>query len=232
MANSARNVPGVERPTVKEIETNPLDNLTVFYEKNKTTISYALTAIILVVGGYLGYTYFYKAPNEEKAYTKLAIPQMYFQADSMRMALEGDGKNPGLVNIEKNYGGTAAGNLALYYEGIAYLHNGDYKKAIKALSAFDGKGTMVADQANGALGMAYLEDGNKAKAIESFKKATENASDMLVTPMYLYQLGIAYEMNNQANEAKAAFQRIKDEYPRSISAREVDKELARLGQLD
>jgi TolA-binding protein len=91
---------------------------------------------------------------------------------------------------------------------------------------------MVGHQASGALGMAYMESGNTAKAIESFKKATEDKDDLLVTPMYLYQLGMVYESTGQANEAKAAFKRIRDEYPRSTQARDMDKELARLGELN
>jgi len=232
MANSARNTPGVERPTSQEIDMNPLDSIQASYEKNKTMISYVLTAVVVIVGGYLAYTKLYKGPNEEKAFTKLAIPQMYFQADSMSMALKGDGKNMGLEKIAKNYEGTAGGNLALYYEGVAYLKTGDFKGAVKALSAFDGKGTVLGNQASGLLGMAYMEMGDKKNAIEAFKKATSNKEDGLVTPLYLYHLGLAYEADGKTNEAKEAFKRVRDEYPRSVNARDMDKELARLGELN
>jgi hypothetical protein len=50
--------------------------------------------------------------------------------------------------------------------------------------------------------------------------------------MYLYQLGLAYASNKQDKDAAAAFKRIRDEYPRSMQARETDKELARLGELN
>ena len=232
MANSARNTPGVERPSSNIEDISPLDNITVAYEKNKTMISYVLTAVIVIVGGYLAYTKLYKGPAEEKAFTQLAIPQMYYQADSMNLALNGDGGHPGFVKIEKNYSGTAAGNLALYYEGVAYLKTGEFKKAIKALSEFDGKGTVLATQAYGMLGMAYMETQDKKNAIESFKKATANKEDGLVTPMYLYQLGLAYEADGKTAEAKETFKRIRDEYPRSANARDMDKELAKLGELN
>jgi TolA-binding protein len=86
--------------------------------------------------------------------------------------------------------------------------------------------------ANGLLGDAYMEGGENAKAIESYKKATADKDDGLVTPMYLYHLGVAYEATNNTNDAKAAFKRIRDEYPKSMQARDIDKELARLGDLD
>jgi tetratricopeptide (TPR) repeat protein len=237
MANSARNQPGTiqsERP-LKDEEINPLTlgKLESFYEVNKKTISTVTTVILVVVVGYFAYTKLYKGPAEDKAATALAIPQLYFQADSLNMALNGDGnKNLGFIKIGKKYDGTAAGNLAHYYEGICYLRMGDYKNAIKALKNFNGKGTVVGSQAYGALGDAYMESGDNANAIESFKKATEDKEDGLITPMYLYHLGLAYEAGGKANEAKDAFKRIRDEYPKSMQARDMDKELARLGEVN
>jgi TolA-binding protein len=233
MANSTRTEPGTERPVRRTVEPeiNPLDNVQAFYENNKQPINTAVTVILVVVIGFFAYTRLYKGPNEEKAATALSFPQLYFQADSLNMALNGDGQHLGFTKIAKKYDGTASGNLAHYYEGICYLKMGDVKNAIKSLKEFNGKGTILGAQADGVLGEAYMEDGESAKAIESFKKATADKDDMLTTPMYLYQLGIAYEAGGNANDAKAAFKRIRDEYPRSIQARDVDKELARMGDV-
>jgi len=231
MANSARNQPGTQRKSAQQ-EPNALDNLMALYERNKKVISTATTIVLVVIVGYFAYIKLYKGPADEKAATALSIPQQYFAADSLDMALNGDGKNPGFIKIGKKYDGTAAGNLAHYYEGLCYLKKGDFKNAIKALKEFDGKGTAVGNLAAGVLGQAYMESGDNAHAIESFKKATADKDDGLVTPMYLYQLGLAYVAANNVNEAKATFKRIRDEYPKSIQARDMDKELARLGELN
>ena len=122
--------------------------------------------------------------------------------------------------------------MARYYEGVCQLKLGDFPKAITALQAFDGSNTMLSRQAAGMLGLAYLESGNNDKAIESFKKATSDKEDGLLTPMYLYHMGMAYQAAGKANEAKDAFKRIRDEYPRSQQARDMDKELARLGDVN
>lgn len=233
MANKVRTQPGVVRPAAKQkAESDPLEALQVFYEKNKKMINTVSTVVLSVVVLYFGYTKFYKAPNEEKAATALSYPQMFFAADSLNMALNGDGKNPGFTKITKKYSGTAAGNLAYYYEGACYLKLGDFKNAIKSLKEFDGKGTIVGTMAAGLLGEAYMESGDNAKAIESFKKATANKEDNLVTPLYLYHLGMAYQASGNANEAKAAYKRIRDEYPKSMQARDIDKELAKMGELN
>ena len=232
MANSARTQPGAERTTTSYDESNPLDGVTVFYENNKKPINNAVIIVLVVVLGYLGYTKLYKGPAEEKAATALSFPQLYFEADSLNMALNGDGKNPGFVKIAKKYDGTASGNLALYYEGLCYLKMGNFKDAITALKGFNGKGTIIENVANGALGEAYMESGDTPNAIASFKKASSDKNDAVATPMYLYQLGLAYEIANNNPEAITAFKRIRDEYPRSMQARDMDKELARLGDVN
>ena len=230
MANSARNQPGTERSTTQEV--NPLDTVQVFYEKNKKAISTITTIVLVVVVGYLGYTKLVKGPNEEKANAAMIYAQNFFMVDSLNMALNGDGQHLGFSKIAKKYDGTAAGNLALYYEGVCYLKGGDFKNAIKSLKDFNGKGTMLAYQAWGLLGEAYKENGDNTNAIEYFKKATADKDDILITPMYLFQLGVAYEDKGDANAAKEAFKRIRDEYPRSLQARDIDKELAHLGEVN
>ncbi len=230
MANET-NTP-VETVHNYDLDSNPLDSVVVAYEKNKKILTTVGSVILIAVVGYFGYQKWYKGPNEEKASSAMSMAQTYFQADSLNLALNGDGKNIGFIKIEKKYDGTAAGNIARYYEGICYMRMGEFDKAITALKGFDGKGTLLAYQAWGALGVSYMEKGDKKNAIEYLKKATENAADQLVTPMYLYQLGLAYEADNKINEAKDAFKRIRDEYPRSIAARDMDKELAKLGMLD
>lgn len=231
MANSARTEPG----TVREVEikdTDALENVQVMYEKNKKMITTVAAVVIGAAVLYFGYTKLYKGPAEEKASAALYYPQQLFAIDSLNMALNGDGKNPGFIKVASKYSGTAAANLSKYYMGLCYLKMDDYKNAIKALEDFDGKGTMVGYQAFGALGDAYMASGNSAKAIDNYKKASGDKDNGLTTPAYLYKLGLAYASTGKMNEAKDAFKRVRDEYPRSMQARDIDKELARVGELN
>lgn len=231
MANRARTAPGAARK-VKTVEINPLDNIQVYYEKNKNRINTAIFIVLVVVLGFLGYEKMYKAPREEKAATAVSFAQRYFEADSLNLALNGDGQHAGFLSIIKRYDGTSTANLCRYYTGICYLHGGQYANAIKYLKDFDGKGTLVAYAAYGAMGDAYMEMGNTKSGIEYYNKASENKDDLMLTPLYLYRAGVAYEMNNQPDEAKKCYERIRDEYPRSMQARDMDKALARLGELN
>ncbi len=239
MANSARSLPGSNRP--RKVEEQPelqvLDNLKNLYEKYQNILITSVSVVLVVVIGYFGYQKMYKEPNETKAANAISYPQMAFQADSLNMAMSGfvdasNKKRQGFTDIAKKFSGTPAGNLANFYTGITYLKMGDMDKAIKALQSFDGAGTLLAYQSFGLLGEAYMEKGNKAKAIEYFKKATANKEDQLLTPIYLYQLGLAYADNKDTKNAIDAFKSIRDEYPRSMQAREIDKDLARLGVIE
>ncbi len=231
MANSARNNPGTTAPQNND-ESNALDNLMQKYEQNKKRINTITTVVLGAVVAFFAYQKLYKAPKDEKAATAIAFAQRYFEVDSLNAALNGDGQHLGFLKIQKKYSGTATANLCNYYIGVCYLRTGDFKNAIKHLEDFDGKGTDVAYAAWGALGDAYMETGNTKKGIEYYEKATGDKENILYTPMYLYRLGVAYEMENKPEEAKKAYMRVRDEYPQSQEARDMDKYLARLGVLD
>ncbi|OJW83963.1 MAG: hypothetical protein BGO69_09545 [Bacteroidetes bacterium 46-16] len=229
MANSARNKPGAVQAAD---DTKALENLQVFYEKNKKRINTITTVVLLLIVGTLAYFRLYKAPREEKAATAMHYPQMYFAADSLDKALNGDGQHIGFLKIMKKYSGTRQANLCHYYVGLSYLHQGNFKKAISELEDFDGKGTPVQSAAYGAMGDAYMETGNAKKGVEYYTKAASDKDDVVLTPTYLFRAGLAYESQNQPDEAKKMYTRIRDEYPNSDQARDIDRYLARLGTLN
>lgn len=233
MANTARTKPGEPNTTASINEgPNPLEKIAVSYESNKKRINTILVAVVAVVVGVFAYFKLYKAPQEEKASIAMIRAQQLFAIDSFSLALNGDGQGIGFLKIMKKYSGTSAENLCHYYAGVCYLKTGDYNNAIKQLEAFNGKGTVLQQAAEGLLGDAYMETGNAKKAIDQYNKVVANKDDNAFTPMYLQRLGMAYEKNNQVEEAKKAYHRLKDEYPRSFQARDVDKVLAALGDLN
>ena len=208
-----------------------LDNVANTYEKNKTLINGVLIAVVLVIGGWFAWHYM-ATNNEEKASAKAFYAQQYFMSDSSEKALQGDAGHPGLIRIIKDYGSTKTGNICKYEAGVCYMKMGNTKAAIKQLEDFDGKGTMVGVAAKGLLGAAYMESNDVKKAISAYQDATSDKDNVAQTPMYLMQLGTAYELNKQPEEAKKAYLRIRDEYPQSAQARDIDRYLARLGVIN
>lgn len=228
MARTARNKPeGVIQD--ENDGTEALRDVASYFETNKKRITTIAVAIFVVVGGYFGYKYLVQAPNEEKASTAISYPQRQFMVDSTDLALNGDGQHPGFLNVIRKYKGTSAANLSNYYAGLCFLKQGQYDQAIKHLKDFDGKGTNLQYAAWGALGDAYMENKDVKHGIEYYNKAASKANDDVLAPLYVYRAGVAYEMDNQTDKAKAAYERIRDQYPQSQPAQSIAKDLARLG---
>lgn len=231
MANSARNKPGTE-PVVEFEEVKVLDNLVAKYDSNKKRINTIVTAVLAVIVGYFAYTNLYKGPRDTKAANAIAYAQRYFESDSLDKALNGDGQHLGFLKIMKKFSGTPTANMCNYYAGVCYLQKGDFKNAVKYLEDFDGKGTLVSYAAKGVLGDAYMELNNPKKAMEAYEDAIGNASDNVMTPTYMLRLAMVCEMNNKIDDAKKYYHKIKDEYPQSEQARDVEKYLGMLGEHD
>ncbi len=199
-----------------------------FLEENQKSIVIILSAIVLIVVGYMAYQKFYVEPMEDEAQSEMFMAQYYFSQDSFKLALDGDGFSEGFISIADNYGVTKAGALANCYAGISYLKLGDFDKAIDYLEDFDADDELVTTMAIGAIGDAYVEKGDIGKAVSYFKKAADRRDNDLLSPVFLFKLGLAYENLGQKEDAKNAFQTIKEDYPRSTEARNIDKYITRL----
>lgn len=213
-------------------ESNPLDNLMAKYEANKKRINTITSIVLVAIIGAFVYIKFVRAPRVEKAATTVAWAQRMLEVDSFNLALNGNAEHAGFLKVQKKFSGTPTANLCNHYIGVCYLHLGDFDKAIKYLKDFDGNGTLLSYASWGALGDAYMEKGDIKKGIEYYEKASGNKEDDAVTPIFLYRLAVAYEMNNQADKAKEAYKSIKSDYPRSQYAQDIDRHLARVGVID
>jgi tetratricopeptide (TPR) repeat protein len=205
-----------------------------FWEKNQKPITYVGGALIILLGGWFAYRYFVAAPNEQKADDAIAKAQQYFAVDSVNKALNGDGSNKGFVKIAKDYNGTPAGNLARYYAGLCYLNLGDYKNAEKYLADFSTGDTYIQARAYSLLGDALAEQKKYIDAVAYYKKAAAvNATDESFNAENLYRAGALYESQlNNPKEAVDAFKKIRDNCPHSQRAGQIDKDLARLGEIN
>ncbi len=200
-----------------------------FIESNQMTILGALLGALILVGGFLAYKYWYKAPLEKEAATQLYQAQLQFEKDSFALALSNPGNGGmGFLDIVDNYGGTKAGNLAKYYTGISYLHLGQYDAAIDYLKDFSPTGNVLPATRLATIGDAYSEKGDFDNATSYYKKATTAEENEFLTPMYLKKLGLLYEKNQDWKAASEAYNKIKTAYPLSIDGQDIDKFIARV----
>lgn len=231
MATDVKQVP--EQPVIKSTEEKVVDSARDFWGKNNKVITYVLAGLVVVVGGYFAYKNFYKSPAEAKATEAIWKAEDYYRQDSFQLALNGDGVNAGFLKAITKYGGTKAGNLSKFYAGACYMQLGDFNNAIKHLKDFSTSQVEVKLRATGLLGDAYSELGKKQEAIDQYKKAgTLFDKDDVNSPEYLFRAAMLNQELGKNKEAIELLHTIKDKYPRSQRASDVDKYLGKLGDLN
>lgn len=200
-----------------------------FFEQNRNWILGGIGVLVLVVGGFFAYNQFYKIPKQQEAVQQMAQAQVQFERDSFALALTNPGGGfAGFLDIIDNYGGTPAANLASYYAGVSYLHLGQYEAAISYLKDFKATGDLLPITKNGALGDAYAELNDMDQALSYYEKAANAEDNEILTPYYLQKIGMLHERNGNTAEALKAYERIKNEYPTSAQAREIEKYIVRV----
>lgn len=200
------------------------DNISDYINNNKGLVFGIIGAIVLLVAGYFIYKYAVVGPKEKAAVTAMSKAQEQFAKDSFALALENPGEGfEGFVDIIENYSGTATANTAKYYAGVSYLNLGRYQDAIDMLEGVKAKGEVLPVMKNGNLGDAYSENGDFNKAISFYKKATTAKENNFLTPYYLNKLALLEIKNGNVAEAQKIFTNIKNKYPDSPVASEVEK---------
>jgi tetratricopeptide (TPR) repeat protein len=198
-----------------------------FLEANQKLIGIVIGAIVLVVVGYLGLNKFYLEPRLTEAQEQMFMAQNYFEKDSFNLALNGDGNNPGFLDIIDDFGSTDAGNLANYYAGVSYLNLGQFDNAIEYLKKFDTNDVLLGPISVGAQGDANLELGKTDKALDLYTEAYKMNDNELTTPVYMLKAGELLESSNNAADALKLYETIKQKYPETNEGRSIDKYIAR-----
>jgi tetratricopeptide (TPR) repeat protein len=215
-----------QEDNLKEVES-ALTKTEQFLESNQKLISIVLGAIVVVAVGYLGLKKFYLEPRSKNAQEQMFRAQNYFDKDSFNLALNGDGTNPGFLDIIDDYGRTDAGNLARYYAGISYLHLGQFENAINYLKKFSTEDLLLGPISIGAQGDAQLELGKTEKALDLYTKAYKMNNNELTAPIYMLKAGELLENTNKQAEALKIYETIKLKFPESNEGKSIDKYIAR-----
>lgn len=197
---------------------------------NKPLLIGSLTVLVLA-GGYFGYNYFFKQPDEAKAIEYSFKAEDYYRLDSVKLALNGDGLNPGFLKVISKYGSTGPGKLARFYAGDCYLKLGDNVNAVKYLKEFSTDSKLVQARAYKLLGDAYADQGKNAEALDYYQKAASHfEEDDVNSPEYLFMAAyFADKVMKNADEAITLYKKLKEKYPNSEKGFEADKYLAGLG---
>ncbi|MEZ4793856.1 MAG: tetratricopeptide repeat protein [Gelidibacter sp.] len=198
--------------------------------KNQNYIMITVGAIALVVLGYLGYNKFVAEPKAGEAMNEMFQAQQYFDQavngtakDSLyTLALNGGEGKFGMLDIAKEYSGTPAANLANYYAGMAYLNLKDYQNAVKYLGEFSSDDVMLGPIAKGGIGDAFVQLNQPEDALEYYNQAVSMNTNNYTTPMYLFKAANVAMKLGKTDKALENYKRIKEEFPNSAEASNID----------
>jgi tetratricopeptide (TPR) repeat protein len=222
----AKNKKDVNPTTISSVEET-LTRTEQLLEENYKPLLIGLAVIVILVGlGWLGKLYLNKRNDE--AQSQMFQAEKYLEADSLKLALNGDGNYLGFLDIIKDYKFTNSGNLAKYGAGICYLHLGNYNEAIDYLNKYTKKDRVIGSLAIGATGDAYVELGNVEKGASKYIEAADYAKNSFNTPLFLMKAGELYELSGKFSEALKLYERIESQYPESTEGTTIGKYIARV----
>jgi len=200
-----------------------------YVDENRNTIIIVAALLVALFVGYFAFTRLYLMPKNEEGMNLLWKAEYWYEIDSLNKALVGNESYYGFEYIADEYSGTQAGELASYYTGIIYMEQGDYGMAIEYLKDADLDDDLTSAVAKGAIGDCYLELNNYGEALSYFNEAIAESDNLLTTPIYLKKAALVHIENNEFDEALENFKRIKEEFPSSSEARNIESYIARVG---
>lgn len=201
-------------------------------DKYKKPVMAGLAVVVVAVAGFFLYKSFILEPKNQKANEALFKGEQYFAMNDYDKALKGDSTGyKGFIYIAEEYSNTKAGNLARLYAGMSYAQSGNYQEAVKYLESYDEcDDEMITPAAVGVLGNCYAQLNQLDKATETLLKAAEMADNTTLSPMYLQQAGEIFESQGNTDKAMNCYKEIKNKYPQSMQAVEIDKYIERLSK--
>jgi len=195
-------------------------------EDNANLISWIVCGIAVVVMAIIAINTYVIKPHAQEAANENAKAEAYFLAGDFDKALNGDDAECiGFEAIADEYSFYQQGKLAALYAGICYFEKGEYEEAAKFLKKFNADDLNIAPAARQLLGDAYVELGEYGKAASAFEAAAKSDNE-LIAPMSLKKAGIVYLHEGQKAKALKAFKAIKENYPSSAEAQDIDKYIA------
>lgn len=195
-------------------------------EDHANVLTWVVIAIAAVVMGIIAINTYVIKPKAVEANNENAKAQAYFLQGDFEKALHGDDAEClGFEEIARSYSWYRPGKLAALYAGICYYELGEYEDAAKYLKKFSANDVNISPAAKQLLGDAYVEMEEYGKAIKAYRAAAKSGND-LIAPMSLKKAGLVYLKQDNKKAAKRVFEAIKNDYPASAEAQDIDKLMA------
>ena len=197
-----------------------------FFNENGKLLSIIAAVVVVVAAGVFCWYKFAYQPKVEEAQGQMAVAEQNFRAGNFEVALNGDGNALGFAQILEDYG-TKAGESVYFYAGVCELQNGNWEQAISYLEKYSSKDAILAARAAACIGDAYVGLEDYSKALGYFEKAAATIDNMFAAG-YLLKAGVVAEKLGENAKALSFYEKIKDQYPQSMEAYDIDKYIGRI----
>ncbi len=218
----------IKEKTKEEVRLEKVENTVSrteeFFNENGKLIWGILIAVVVVWLAILGYQKFILQPKCAEAQEQAFPAEGLFRQGEYQLALEGDGNVLGFKEIIDSYG-SKAGKAMYFYAGVCELQLGNFEEALAYLRKYNSKDVVMAARAIACQGDAYVGLEDYKAAVAAYKKAVAKA-DNLFAAAYLVKEGLALEQLGDKAAALACYKEVKDKYPQSVEAYDIDKYIA------
>ncbi|MBQ7449726.1 MAG: tetratricopeptide repeat protein [Paludibacteraceae bacterium] len=190
---------------------------------NQNMLMWCLIVVLLIVLGVMAFNNYYRKPRAAAANEEVAKAVVYFAQQDYEKALNGDEEDCiGFLAINDKYGSTKGGKLAALYAGLCEYNLGEYEEAVRLMKKFSADDDIVDPAAKMKIGDAYAQLDDNKNAVAYFEKAAQSGNEVLA-PIALKKAGLAYQALGDEKAAQKAFNAIKEKYPQSSVASDIDK---------
>ena len=198
----------------------------LFFKKYGKLLTYIGIALVVIAAVIILLIQFYFKPLKEEAIAQNFYAEQYFRAENYDKALNGDGNQLGFAEIIDEYGGKAGKSVYLY-AGICELQLGNAENALSYLKKYKSKDDILTARAIASQGDAYSMLEDYESALKHYVHAADVAANDY-SAAYLLKAGIMCEELGRYEDALVHYRTIKDKYPRTYEAYEIDKYITRI----
>ena len=219
------------KPTEKELRqqniAEAVSKSELFFQKYGKIVYGCVAAVLLIALAILAYNRFILQPKKEKAQAEMFKAEQKFAQGNFELALNGDDNTMGFEEIIDTYG-SKAGEAVYLYAGASALQIGEFDKAISYFKKYNGEDSILLSRAQAGIGDAYVGLEDYKSALAAYEKAAATVNSNMYAAGYLLKAGqVAEEMGNK-DKALDFYKKIKDQYPESAEASDIDKYITRI----
>ncbi|NGP88872.1 tetratricopeptide repeat protein [Fodinibius halophilus] len=199
------------------------------YDNNKSALIGAAIALIVLIGGSVGYYYYSTAQENEAQQLMAKATQAYLNQD-YQTALTGSDTQftVGFEQIVNNFPLTDAANLASYYASVCEFNLGNTQEALNYITEYEVPEGILGVAPIAFHGVIHTELGNHEKAADIYIKAAEWDKNESTTPYNYLEAARAYQDAGNTDKAREYAQKVVDEHDQSSHVTTAEKLLGTL----